>query len=86
MWMFNITSGWWTWLSGTDGINQAGLYGARGFTNAMNLPGCRTGHSMLMHPSGKFIFVFGGGGYDQNNNKGTPIFNRCFHDNHSLIY
>ena len=64
MWMFNVTSGWWTWLSGSNAINQAGLYGVQGMASLNNFPGARVYHSMVMHPSGQLIFVFGGYGYD----------------------
>ena len=64
MWMFNATSGWWTWLSGDNTFNQAGTYGTPGIATADNHPGARDGHTMVMHPSGKFIIVFGGRGYD----------------------
>lgn len=63
LWMFEIASGWWTWLSGNF-VNQAGNYGTLGKTTMDNQPGARQWHSMAMHPTGPLIFVFGGHGVD----------------------
>ena len=63
MWMFNITSGWWTWLSGSSTISQAAVYGTQGNASATNQPSSRRSHTIVMHPSGQVIFVFGG--YEQ---------------------
>ena len=64
MWMFNVTSRWWTWLSGSNTTKQMGIYGTQGVADKKNGPGARDGHSMVMHPSGELMFVFGGWGYD----------------------
>lgn len=64
MWMFNLTSGWWTWLGGDQITNQRGIYGTLGVAARTNRPGARDGQSMVIHPSGESIYVFGGFGYD----------------------
>lgn len=71
--MYDLTSGWWTWLSGADINSQVGIYGTQGVTAAKNRPGARCGHSMVMHPTGQQLIVFGGYGFDSTTNKGTVI-------------
>lgn len=62
MWMFNVSSGGWTFLSGSNTRDQFGIYGTQRLAAANNGPGARQHHSMAIHPSGEFIFVFGGDG------------------------
>lgn len=62
--MFNITSGWWTWVSGSDTGDERGNYGIQGVSSLNNRPGARMFHTMNIHPSGQLIYVFGGFGYD----------------------
>lgn len=64
--MYNVTSGWWTWLSGSPTFYQRGVYGTQGLAEVNNQPGARRWHSMVIDPSGQSIFVFGGDGYDAN--------------------
>lgn len=73
MWMFSITSGRWTWLSGSDTREQLGKYGTPGIASLNNVPGARSDHSMVIHPSGQSIFVFGGWGYDSLSQGGTSM-------------
>ena len=63
LWMFNITSQMWTWVSGNNTANAVGVYGTKGVSSANNYPGSRYGHSMVLHPSLNCLFVFGGEGY-----------------------
>ena len=72
MWIFNTTSGWWTWMSGSNTINQVGVYGTQGMASVNNQPGARYRHSMVIHLSGQLIFVFGGWGYDTATTQGIP--------------
>ena len=60
-------------MSGSNTINELGVYGAQGIAAVSNRPGARTGHSMIIHPSGQLTFVFGGQGYD------TSTFGKSFH-------
>lgn len=63
MWMFNIATGWWTWLSGDGTGDRAGIYETKGKASVNSRPGGRDGHSMVLHPSGQFIYVFAGHGF-----------------------
>lgn len=60
--MFNVTSGWWTWLDGSNTGNQVGLYGTQRMATASNQPGARSEHSMSINPTGQLFFIFGGWG------------------------
>ena len=68
--MFGVTSGMWTWLTGSSGINQVGVYGTRGLAAAGNRPGGRNGHSMTMGNEQQVFYVMGGYGYGTGSSKG----------------
>ncbi len=53
----------WTWMSGTNTINQFGNYGTKGTAAPTNLPGARYYASSWIDSSGNF-WLFGGYGYD----------------------
>jgi len=61
LWRFDGTN--WTWISGSDVINQAGTYGTKGITNAANLPGARRSSIAWTDSSGN-LWLFGGYGRD----------------------
>jgi hypothetical protein len=63
LWMFNITTQMWTWVSGNNTVDAAGIYGTKGVASVNNGPGSREIHSMAFHPSLNCLFVFGGQGY-----------------------
>jgi hypothetical protein len=52
----------WTWISGSDGTNQNGVYGTKGIPDPANVPGSRYGAVSWTDPSDNFWF-FGGEGY-----------------------
>lgn len=66
-----VAVGNWTWLGGTRGL--VGSYGTQGVGAPENFPCSRTGHSMVMHPSGKYILVFAGYGYDSTNDPAVKV-------------
>jgi len=49
----------WTWKSGSDVVNQAGVYGTLGTADAANVPGARQGAVTWKDSSGHF-WLFGG--------------------------
>lgn len=63
--MFDLSSGWWTWLSGGGTGNQRGAYGIKGQSSPTNHPGGRYGHSMVIDPSGTVIYVSSGDGFTE---------------------
>ena len=60
LWMFNLTTGWWTWIQGSSGVNSAGVFGKMGVVSAANVPGARADHSMVIDSVGGVVYVFGG--------------------------
>lgn len=58
--MFDLKTGWWTWLSGAKTVDQSANYGAIGVGSFSNRPGARFFHSMVIDPSGKYLYLFGG--------------------------
>ena len=63
LWCYNTTSGEWTWVSGSDSIDQAGIYGTKGTPAASNVPGARYESNSWEGADGDF-WLFGGGGRD----------------------
>ena len=52
------THGEWTWVSGSDTINQAGTYGTKGTPAASNIPGGRPRSISWIDLGGNF-WLFG---------------------------
>ncbi len=66
LWEYNIASGQWTWVSGSNtvapnGIN--GVYGAVGTPSATNIPGGRQNATLWLDSTG-VVWLFGGFGFD----------------------
>ena len=53
----------WTWVSGSDVIDQAGSYGAQGTAAVANVPGARNNSISWTDAVGD-LWLFGGFGYD----------------------
>lgn len=62
LWVYNLTSGWWTWLSGANIVDQTAVYGIKGQPSVNNRPGGRDGHCLAMPKFGKKLYLFGGNG------------------------
>lgn len=60
LWMHNLTSGLWSWLSGSQSISQPGIYGTPAVAAAGNVPGARHGHTMVIDGNLGVIVIFGG--------------------------
>jgi N-acetylneuraminic acid mutarotase len=61
--LWEFSGGKWTWISGADSVNQSGVYGIEGVTDAANVPGARVSAVAWTDASGD-IWLFGGNGYD----------------------
>ena len=57
----NCQTNQWTWVSGDNSINNAGVYGTKGIAAASNKPGGRYG-SISWKGSGGDLWLFGGSG------------------------
>ena len=71
LWQFNPTTKQWTWISGSQALNQAGVYGsATGNPSSSIFPGARQSATTWIDSSGNF-WLFGGQGWDSGTQYGT---------------
>jgi hypothetical protein len=62
LWRYNIATGLWTWVSGSNQPDGLAVYGTLGTPAAGNVPGARFGACSWIDPSGN-LWLFGGNGY-----------------------
>jgi N-acetylneuraminic acid mutarotase len=62
----NSQNNMWTWMKGSNSIDQAGVYGTMGTPAPANSPGSRDGSGTWTDNSGN-LWMFGGLGYPNNN-------------------
>lgn len=67
LWKFDGTI--WTWVGGSNGIDQLGIYGIQGTADPANIPGGREG-SMTWKDSAGNQWLFGGWGLDEVSDEG----------------
>lgn len=67
LWKFDGTQ--WTWVSGTNTLGAAGVYGTQGTGSTSNSPGARLYSVSAIDSSGN-VWVFGGYGVDGSGNEG----------------
>jgi N-acetylneuraminic acid mutarotase len=63
LWQYNPSTGNWTWVSGTNTGNPAGVYGTKGVASATNAPGGRESAATWTDSAGN-LWLFGGFGLD----------------------
>jgi hypothetical protein len=59
LWRWDGTN--WTWMSGSDWVEEAGSYGTKGVAAPENVPGARSGSVSWTDANGN-LWLFGGGG------------------------
>jgi len=74
LWMFNPTTGQWTWISGSTTGNAAGVYGKLGVAAPGNVPGGRDGSFSWIDTAGN-LWLFGGEGYNNAHPNATNWYN-----------
>lgn len=62
-WMYDIGTGWWTYLSGDKTVNSLGKYGTQNLMEAGNSPGGRWDLSIVFDSSKRAVYIFGGLGF-----------------------
>jgi len=67
LWKYEISTGKWTWMKGSQSWNGAGTCGTKGTANAANVPGSREDPFMWVDASGN-LWLFGGVGVDCSGN------------------
>lgn len=69
LWEFSPTTKTWTWVSGSNTRNAAGIYGTLGSGAITNTPGARNGSVSWTDSSGN-LWLFGGDGFDSTGTGG----------------
>ena len=69
LWEFNPSTLEWTWMGGSTGQGQSGVYGALGVASTGNVPGARISSLGWSDPSGN-LWLLGGNGYDSAGARG----------------
>src|ERR1700723_1946859 len=67
--LWEFSSGKWTWVNGSNVIEQPGIYGTQGAAAAGNVPGARYKAVSWRDPSGN-AWLFGGLGLDSTGSRG----------------
>jgi N-acetylneuraminic acid mutarotase len=70
--LWKYSGGQWTWIGGSNVINQPGKYGTLGTAASGNFPGARTNAVGLTDASGNF-WLFGGSGCDSTQDCGGAL-------------
>jgi hypothetical protein len=65
LWRYNIASGNWTWMSGSNVIDQTGVYGTKGVASVNNVPGARSNMISWVDNTGA-LYLMGGSVYVSN--------------------
>ena len=75
LWRYNITTGEWTWVSGSHDLEAhiSGVYGTKGVAHPNNVPGEREGATGWMDATSNILWLFGGYGVNAAGTNG--IFN-----------
>ena len=68
--LWKFSGGEWTWVSGSNVVNQLGIYGTLGVGDPANVPGARYSASSWCDKQGNF-WLFGGLGYDSTGTVGS---------------
>jgi len=58
LWKYTIATNQWTWMSGSNAINQTGVYGSLGLASSSNVPGARFG--CVSWIDSDVLYLFGG--------------------------
>ena len=66
LWKYNPSINQWTWVNGDNTVEQVGVYGTKGISNATNKPGARYLSTSWTDGTGN-LWLFGGYGYDEVN-------------------
>src|SRR4029078_700732 len=59
LWRFDLSTLEWTWMKGSTGLGQPGVYGTLGVSNVHNTPGARCSYAKWKDGAGNF-WLFGG--------------------------
>ncbi len=74
LWKYTVTTGQWTWMSGSNLTNQFAQYGTQGTPSTANAPGAREFATIWQDVSSNLYF-FGGFGFASSSNPGAGHLN-----------
>jgi N-acetylneuraminic acid mutarotase len=60
LWEYTLSSGEWTWMGGSNLVDEVGVYGTKGMVGPGNIPGARYSAATWTDTTGNF-WLFGGG-------------------------
>lgn len=66
LWKYDVLTNQWTWMKGSNYVDQFGVYGTQGVASALNVPGARHFNTWWKEIS-NFFWLFGGEGLDDSN-------------------
>jgi N-acetylneuraminic acid mutarotase len=69
LWKYNITTGLWTWMHGSNSLNALSTSVSLGNADASNTPGARSDATAWVDAYGRF-WLFGGSGFDSDATNG----------------
>jgi len=72
LWRYDTDNGTWTWISGSDIVNQPGVYGEKGTPAVGNVPGARESSVSWADSEGN-LWLFGGYGLDTSDGSGNRL-------------
>jgi len=65
LWRYRVNDSTWTWISGSNTINQRASYGEKGVPSPSNVPGARYGAAGWFDNDRQELWLFGGTGVDE---------------------
>jgi hypothetical protein len=68
LWKYDVNSGQWTWMSGSDQVNATGVFGQSGSPSPNNMPGAGWQSSSWVDSSGS-LWLYGGYGHHGSNTR-----------------
>jgi N-acetylneuraminic acid mutarotase len=69
LWKYNPVNNEWTWINGSNLINQNGIFSSYGIPNANNSPGSRMNSNIFLDNNSNTVFLFSGWGYGSVGNQ-----------------
>lgn len=64
LWRYNLNTKEWTWMAGSNIVNEYGVYGTQGVSDPSNTPGARGECTATWVDDDGHLWIFGGLGYD----------------------
>ena len=63
LWRYRVSDKSWTWMSGSNIVDQVGVYGEKGVADESNVPGARSAAAVWFDGTKQELWLFGGASY-----------------------